>query len=404
MRSLYIEKARPSNLLLQASPRADFFPLSSHFQDLAASQEEAGRTRGDAAEATRRLAAALGHAGSAADVQEARAGELSRSLDGAAYALRLEARRSAMHVARIGELEAEVAALRLRGAGDAAEAAAAAESARVASAAAAAAGARADAAERRAARARAAPDAAAARLRADNARLVALLEATPEYKSLLADLSLGGRHYIGLSEVILEQGVTSERVTPLRDRPLPSSFPGSPPAPLEMAHWVPRDAVALAHAFIARLHPRGVPAAPFMQLLLELNTVWKAAFEERAQALAKRHEGAMEALRRQVAHRQPYAAVLAEGEMARLRKLLKAASGAAAATTAMGRPLERMREAASRAGSDEARLLLEWGLSTIERLAAKLNELTEANLELRRRLMGGGEEASVGGSDADDRD
>ena len=53
-----------------------------------------------------------------------------------------------------------------------------------------------------------------------------------------------------------------------------------------------------------------------------------------------------------------------------------------------GRPLERMREAADAADSEESRLLLEWGMSTIESMSQQLNTMSEENLALRRRLMG----------------
>lgn len=345
-------------------------------------RSELERSRADTASASRRLAAALSPDpyGDNALV-DARADELSRTLDDAAYRLRLENRRGALAATRLEELEAEVARLRLRHAHDEARAegaeaarAAAEEAARTAEAV--NKQLRSDIASLRAG------DHDVFRLRSDNSRLVALIESTTEYKELLADLSLGGRHYVNLAEVLSEQGVTSEHYKPIRDRAIDPAT--------EAAAWVPREAVALAHAFLARLAPRGVPPAPFMQLLLELNGVWRGVTKGRLEAARKRHAADTAALLRRVQQRAPYRQVLAESELAHLKKLLRTGGGVT------GRPLERMRLAAERTDSEESRLLLEWGMGTIERLSQQLNSLTEENLQLRRRLLGGDAEDEEG--------
>ena len=48
-----------------------------------------------------------------------------------------------------------------------------------------------------------------------------------------------------------------------------------------------------------------------------------------------------------------------------------------------------MREAADKSDSEEARLLLEWGMHTIESLAQQLTHITDQNMHLRRRMLGG---------------
>jgi hypothetical protein len=373
-------------------------------QDLAAAQDELAMARAEAASATRRLAATLAERGAsglgiggglraaspargggyAGGAVAARSEELSRSLDDAAFRLRLETRRNALHSTRLEEVESELAHLQLRAGADAARADAAEAAARAAADAAAEADARAKslAAELAAIKT---PDHDTFRLRCDNARLVALLEATPEYAKLLEDLSLGGRHYVGLAEVLAEQAVLSEPYKPLRDRPA-AGLPGT-----ELAAWVPRDAVALAEAFVARLAPAGLPAAPFMQLLLELNAVWRAHARLRLESAKKRHAAEIAALLRQWQHREPYRQVLAESELAHLRKLLRTGGLGAALT---GRPLERMRDAARRADSEECRLLLEWGLATIESMSKQLADSSQENTALRRRLIGTADDAA----------
>jgi hypothetical protein len=346
-------------------------------QDLESAQDELSRTRSEAAAATRRLVSALG---SPLSPKGSRAEELTRTLDDASFRLRLEGRRNALHATRLDELQAEASHLRLQHASDLA---------RCEAAEGAAAAARGDLSAlrlahkqlRRELQEARGPEHEVQRLRADNGRLLALLEGTAEYRGLLADLSLGGRHYVGLSEVLKEQAVVTEACAPVRDRPLEAAT--------EVASWVPRDAVALAHAFVARLQPRGLPAAPFMQLLLELNCVWQEHTRLRLQALRSRHATQISALRRQQRQAAPYRQVLAESELQHLRKLLKASSGGMCQSGGSpGRPLERMREAADAADSEESRLLLEWGMSTIESMSQQLNTMSEENLALRRRLMG----------------
>jgi hypothetical protein len=116
-----------------------------------------------------------------------------------------------------------------------------------------------------------------------------------------------------------------------------------------------------------------------MQLLLDLNAVWRQHARLRLEIAKKRHAAEVQGLLRRMQQREPYRQVLAESELAHLRKLLRTGGGAGG-----GRPMERMREAARRADSEESRLLLEWGLSTIETMSKQLAEATEENLALRR--------------------
>lgn len=343
--------------------------------------------RGEAASATRRLATSLTRAGSPERWDRSGA----TALEGAAAALRAEARRGALQASRVDEAEAEAAVLRLRGEADAQRAAnaeAAAARAREA----------AGAAERKAAGLAAelasvrGPEHEAGQLRADNGRLVALLEGTKEYSALLADCALAGRHYVSLADVLAEQGLLAQAYTPLRDRP------AYPPVDVRAAEaalgaWVPRAAVAVAAAFVARGAAYGLPVALLYQLLLELNATWRAANAVQLAALKAGHEKALQGERRRWQQREPYDAVLAESELTHLRRLLRTAGRSG--EEAQG-PVARMRDAAKRAGSEEARLLLEWGLATIETLGRQLNEATEENLGLRRRLRGGLEEEEGG--------
>lgn len=72
------------------------------------------------------------------------------------------------------------------------------------------------------------------RLRADNRRLVALLERTAEFKRLVHDTAeLRGVHYVALSEVLVDKDVVSEKYAPERDRAVSAGD-------AEALHWVPK--------------------------------------------------------------------------------------------------------------------------------------------------------------------
>jgi len=354
-------------------------------QDLQMAREELARMK-DAAAAVQRSALrskgqvtySVSAAAPSARGKDAmsRADELARNLDGLGP---VEARRGALHAARLEELEAELAQLKLRHAGDQARLDAALGAAQAAQEACAVMEGE-NASLRLQLEDAVGPQHEVNRLRADNSRLIALLESTVEYKDLLADLSLGGRHYVELAEVLAEQGVFTGAVKTMRDRAVH-------PRADDLATWVPRQCVSLAQAFIARMQPRGLPVAPFMQLLIELNAAWRQHGAARSEQLRKRHAAEIASLKRQLNQRQPYRQVLAESELAHLRKLLKSTTGAL--FSGSGRPLERMRQAADAADSEEARLLLEWGMHTIESLAQQLTHVTDQNLHLRRRMLGG---------------
>jgi hypothetical protein len=353
-------------------------------QDLQMAREELEKCKA-AASAAASLAAqrsgtlrvAQGAPGGYAGRQTTRADELSRALDGTGISP-MEARRGALHAARIEELEAELAQLKMRHAGDQARCDAALAAAQAAQEACAVLEGE-NASLRVQLEDAVGPQHEVNRLRLDNGRLIALLESTREYKELLADLSLGGRHYVELAEVLSEQEVFTEQVRTIRDR-------GFDPRGLELQAWVPRQCISLAQAFLGRMQPRGLPVAPFMQLLIELNAAWRQHTAARGEQLRKRHAAEVAGLKRQLQQRQPYRQVLAESELTHLRKLLKTSTGALFSGS---RPLERMREAADKSDSEEARLLLEWGMHTIESLAQQLTHTTDQNMHLRRRMLGG---------------
>ena len=354
-------------------------------QDLQMAREELERTKAAASAAATLAAQRTGTAlrgapnSGASGRQATRADELSRALDGTGVGMsQMEARRGALHAARIEELEAELAQLKMRHAGDQARCDAALAAAQAAQEACAVLEGE-NASLRVQLEDAVGPQHEVNRLRLDNGRLIALLESTREYKDLLADLSLGGRHYVELAEVLSEQEVFTEHVRTIRDR-------GFDPRGLELQAWVPRQCISLAQAFIGRMQPRGLPVAPFMQLLIELNAAWRQHTAARSEQLRKRHAAEVAGLKRQLNQRQPYRQVLAESELTHLRKLLKTSTGALFSGS---RPLERMREAADKSDSEEARLLLEWGMHTIESLAQQLTHVTDQNMHLRRRMLGG---------------
>ena len=230
------------------------------------------------------------------------------------------------------------------------------------------------------------------RLRGDNRRLVALLERTAEFKRLVQDTAeLKGVHYVALSEVLVDKDVVSEKYPPERDRDVVSK------GDAEALHWVPKEALDLTRNFLDRLFPR-IPIHPFMMLLLQLNKVWRKHEMACIKDLRRRHKDEMQRQR----HREPYREVVMENKIAHLRKQLdttrsdkqrleqyrKAAKAAKSAVRGGG--------AGAGAGADNNKVLLQWGLATIENLSKQLGESLNENKILKRRLAAGGRSANGG--------
>ena len=178
---------------------------------------------------------------------------------------------------------------------------------------------------------------------------------------------------------LVDKDIVSEKYAPERDREIPLGG-------AEALNWVPKEALDLTRSFLDRLFPR-IPIHPFMMLLLQLNKVWHKHEAACIKDLRRRHKEAM--LRQR--HRDPYREVLMENKILHLRKQLDSSRNDK-------QRLEQYRKATKasksvRGGSvagGEHKVLLEWGLATIENLSKQVADTLNENKILKRRLAAGG--------------
>ena len=209
------------------------------------------------------------------------------------------------------------------------------------------------------------------RLQSDNQRLVHMLEGTKEYGKFMNDLAASrGVHYIPLSECLVEEGMVSEPFAPLRDRPIVIDE--------EAFHWVPKRTIHLTMAFAEKLFPK-VPIQPFMMLLLQLNKVWRDAEKQRVEDVHARTEKKASKLRRQVAQNKPYQQVVSQSRIGYLKKQLKHEERVVA-------KLRDQKKDKRDKEKDENKFLLEWGLSTIEKLSQQVVNTTDENRSLKKHF------------------
>lgn len=103
------------------------------------------------------------------------------------------------------------------------------------------------------------------RLAHDCSRLVAMVEATTEYRKWAHNkAALRGVHYIPTAELLREEEVLSDIYPAERDREVDFE--------VEDFHWVPKRAVSLMITLLASHFPN-LPVEPFMKLLTQLNQV-----------------------------------------------------------------------------------------------------------------------------------
>lgn len=222
------------------------------------------------------------------------------------------------------------------------------------------------------------------RLQSDNQRLVHMLEGTKEYGKFMQEFAAArGVHYMPLSECLTEEGMTSEPFAPLRDRPIVLDE--------EAYHWVPKRTIHLTMAFAEKLFPK-VPIQPFMMLLLQLNKVWRDHEREKVQDIHAKTEKRASKLRRQAQQTKPYQQVVNQNRIGYLKKQLRTEE----------RQLTKLREQKrdkTAKDKDENKFLLEWGLSTIEKLSQQVVNTTDENKSLRKHLTSMSLSGSPGAAD-----
>eukprot|EP00899_Mesostigma_viride_P026426 jgi/Mesvir1/6969/Mv09113-RA.2 len=230
----------------------------------------------------------------------------------------------------------------------------------------------------------------------DNARLVRLLSHTPEFKLLVMDLCRrNGSTYIPLSEALVTEGFVTGTYNPeVGDRPVRPSD--------EILYWVPSEVLAVVNHFLDKYQPN-LPSQPFMDLILQINKIWRRYFKGRGAQRVAPGMGTLKAgftvhthdeltdLRRQLRARVSYNDILARNKIAFLKKKLKMISrgdksGASVdASTAAG----HLRAKAAACGmsplaaANSASLLSAWD---DEMDAAELSGFSDSALSPRMRM------------------
>jgi len=212
----------------------------------------------------------------------------------------------------------------------------------------------------------------AERLRLDSRRLVGLLEATDEFRTMMTKCALTrGTHYVTLSECLVEEGWVSEIYAPELDRPVDVE--------LEEYHWLPKKAIAVTAAFLKEVFPR-LPTGPFMHLLMHLSKVWKDHHKEDLAERKKIHDQEVAELRRALDNQKPYYAVYAQDKIKHLKKAVEE-------NKKMTKVEQRRRAKDKDSYAEDSRVMLKWGLSTMENLSKQVAEMMHENHSLRATML-----------------
>eukprot|EP00742_Colponemidia_sp_Colp-10_P006053 GILJ01006478.1.p1 GENE.GILJ01006478.1~~GILJ01006478.1.p1 ORF type:complete len:602 (+),score=134.75 GILJ01006478.1:43-1806(+) len=132
----------------------------------------------------------------------------------------------------------------------------------------------------------------------DNQRLTRLLQSTKEYKNFSENLDdFGGSRYLP------DVSSTAED---------------------EEEHWVPYEAFKIANSFQNKFKAEMTPDE-IHNLLHELNNVWREREKRKIERVKHRYSFKLESMRRQLANRVPYNAIVLQQENGRLRKELQKA-------------------------------------------------------------------------------
>ena len=258
------------------------------------------------------------------------------------------------------------------------------------------------------------------RLEGDCRRLVALLEATAEYgltrlvesqasrdasapdapavaaaaaagaerpeddrEGALAERSeLAGRHFVPLADCLVERGAVKGHYTPTPGDRQDISLDR------ENLKWVPRKALEITREFIGAQCHR-LPEQPFMALLLQLNRVWRHHEREQISILKQKFEEAQEALKRWLLNRVSAKDVTQQQKIKYLRKLLTSVNENNGKILKSFQGMTSQAAVQRRRGGgnpEDERVLLEWGLATIEALSKQVSETSEENKILRKKL------------------
>tara|TARA_B100001121_G_scaffold301903_1_gene313615 strand:+ start:43 stop:1662 length:1620 start_codon:yes stop_codon:yes gene_type:complete len=191
---------------------------------------------------------------------------------------------------------------------------------------------------------------------------------------------LTGRHFVPLADCLVERGAVKGRYTPAPSDRQDINLDQ------ENLKWVPRKALEITREFLGAQCYR-LPEQPFMALLLQLNRVWRHHEREQISILKQKFEEAQEALKRRLLNRVSAKDVTQQQKIKYLRKLLTSVNENNGKILKSFQGMTSQAALQRRRGNPEdEKVLLEWGLATIEALSKQVSETSEENKVLRKKL------------------
>jgi len=192
---------------------------------------------------------------------------------------------------------------------------------------------------------------------------------------------LAGRHFVPLADFLVERGVVKSRYTPAVNDRQDIRLDG------ESLKWVPRKALEVTREFLGAQCHR-LPEQPFMALLLQLNRVWRHHEREQIEQLKRKFEEAQEAMKRRLLNRVSVKDVTQQQKIKYLRKLLTSVNENNGKILKSFQGMTSQAAAQRRRGGEpeDEKVLLEWGLATIQALSKQVSETAEENRQLRKKL------------------
>ncbi|KAG1659299.1 hypothetical protein FOA52_003655 [Chlamydomonas sp. UWO 241] len=275
----------------------------------------------------------------------------------------------------------------------------------------------------------------AKRFKADNERLVALLQEAKEWRSMAAELAhADGLHYIPVQEALVAKGMLDHQYSPLLDRALrlelAKSGSRAKGAKLtrggskegagdececdddgpEQWSWVPVQAVNAAMRAIAQgsinggafsspspglsnaallvtrisvpLTSGGMPTAPIqplLNLLLELNKIWRKREADKLATIFAAHETEVRELHELYRQRAPYEAVVGRTRLVDLKRQLRL-------QVEHAKHLESKAAARDVRSVDDTKITLQLGLDSVNTLSKEVKKLHRRNTTLTKSL------------------
>ncbi|PNH02695.1 hypothetical protein TSOC_011309 [Tetrabaena socialis] len=142
----------------------------------------------------------------------------------------------------------------------------------------------------------------------------------------------------------------------------------------EQYHWVPRAALLAGAALMRKLMP-GLPMGQLLELVGELNKVWRDREKQRFEGVAAAHKEELRRLAATFQQRAPYEAAVAGQTVNDLKRRMRAQAAQATAMAAAAKNEQRRTE-------DDSKAMLHMGLSSIQDLSRQVARLVGRNKKL----------------------